>query len=70
MLNEVLLSRYCELTGDTKKAVDSRIQRGIWCEGVHFYVVANMRERWINLGAVSEWVRKSGSMITNQTTKY
>ncbi|MCG9736510.1 hypothetical protein L1D51_21405 [Pseudoalteromonas shioyasakiensis] len=62
MANEVLISRYCELTGDTKKAVNARIQRGIWLEGIHYYVVPNMRERWVDLNEISNWVKNSGSM--------
>jgi hypothetical protein len=63
MLNVVLISKYCEASGDTKKAVESRIQRGAWVEGIHFYKVEGMRERWVNLDEIIEWVKKQGSCI-------
>ncbi|AZN33320.1 hypothetical protein EJ103_11635 [Pseudoalteromonas sp. Xi13] len=55
---EVLpIKKYCELTGETRKAVDSRIQRGIWQEGIHFYCVKNTRERWLNIKNIISWVK-------------
>lgn len=61
MLTTVPLSQYCVISGETIKAVERRIERGYWAKGKHYFSVANVRERWVDLEAVSEWVRSGGS---------
>jgi len=63
MIDVVLISKYCEVSGETKKAVESRIQRGAWVEGKHFYKVEGVRERWVDLNNVTEWVKNQGGLI-------
>lgn len=54
--NCVPLSRYCHLYGESVEAVNKRIQRGLWQKGVHYHSVNGVKERWIDLNAVSRWV--------------
>ena len=61
MLTTVPLSKYCDLSGEEKKAVERRIERGHWVKGTHFFKPANVRERWVDLLAISDWARNSGS---------
>lgn len=60
MLETVPLSQYCTITGESLKAVERRIERGYWVKNKHYFSVANVRERWVDLAAVSEWVRSGG----------
>lgn len=55
------LKTYCKESGETIAAVKARIEKGIWVEGVHFHKVKQVRERWIDLKAVEEWVRNGGN---------
>lgn len=50
---------YCQLYHESKDAIDKRIERGIWRKGVEYHMIDGVRERWIDLKAVSEWVRKN-----------
>ena len=63
MLTTIPLSQYCVVSGENLKAVERRIERGYWVKGKHYFSVANVRERWVDLIAVSEWVRSSGSIV-------
>lgn len=63
MLTTVPISQYCVISGESLNAIKGRIERGHWVKGKHYFKVANVRERWIDLEAVSEWVR-SGGQIT------
>ena len=60
-METVPLKTYCKESGESADAVKARIDRGIWVEGVHYYKVAHVRERWIDKKAVEEWVRKGGN---------
>lgn len=55
----VPLSTYCKETGETPEAINKRIQRKIWKEGVHVLKVDGVRERWVDLEEVNKWARKS-----------
>lgn len=55
----VPLSTYCEIANESPDAVNKRIQRGIWAKGVHYHTVEGVREKWIDLDAVSNWVREN-----------
>lgn len=61
MLTTVPLSKYCAISGESVKAVERRIERGYWIKGKHYFSIANVRERWVDLVAISEWARTSGS---------
>ncbi|HGF2071958.1 TPA: excisionase, partial [Escherichia coli] len=50
---------YCRNAGETVDAVNKRIQRGIWKEGVHVLKVDGVKERWVDLIEVSKWARKN-----------
>ncbi|HFT1913420.1 TPA: excisionase, partial [Escherichia coli] len=48
-LDCVPISTYCRNAGETVDAVNKRIQRGIWKEGVHVLKVDGVKERWVDL---------------------
>lgn len=54
-LRWVRLKKYCELTGDTPAAVDSRLRTGHWLRDVHARRPDGSKETWINLPAVNDW---------------
>jgi len=51
----VLIPVFCELTGYTKRAVETKIHKGKWIEGVH-YRKAPDGHIVMNLPAYNEWV--------------
>lgn len=53
------LSTYCQLFGESPDAVDKRIQRGLWRQGKEYLKIAGVRERWVDLDAISEWARQN-----------
>lgn len=53
----VLIPRFCELTGYTKEAVNSKIKDGVWAEGIHWRKSPDNR-RQINLEAFEQWVEE------------
>lgn len=55
----VPLSVYCSLYGESEDAVNKRIQRGAWRQGREYHKISGVRERWIDLEAVSRWVREN-----------
>lgn len=57
MLRVMPVSSYCQLYGETKAAVDRRIERGIWVKGIHWYIPPNVKERWLDLEAIEKWAR-------------
>jgi len=61
MLTTVPLSQYCVISGESLTAVERRIERGHWIKGKHYFKPANVRERWVDLLAISDWARSSGS---------
>ena len=61
MISVVPLSKYCEISGEEKKAVERRIDRGIWQIGKQVCKVHGVRERWIDLNEVEKWARNGGS---------
>lgn len=58
-LDCVPISTYCKETGETTDAINKRIQREVWKEGVHVLRVEGVRERWIDLSEVAKWARKN-----------
>lgn len=60
MLTVVPISRYCELSGENVRAVQARIERGIWLVGKHVHKVENVKERFVDLVEVEKWVRSGG----------
>jgi hypothetical protein len=55
----VPLSTYCKETGETTDAVNKRLQRGVWQDGVQVLKMEGVRERWIDLSEVAKWARQS-----------
>jgi len=53
------ITTYCEMAGESLDAINKRIQRGIWQEGIHVLKVDGVKERWIDLAEVSKWARKN-----------
>ncbi|MCL7677767.1 excisionase, partial [Klebsiella pneumoniae] len=47
-LDCVPISTYCKETGETPDAINKRIQRGVWREGVQVLKVEGVKERWID----------------------
>ena len=60
MLNVVPLSKYCEISGEKLRTVQSRIEKGIWVEGKQVCKVSKVKERWIDLIEVEKWIRNGG----------
>ena len=52
----VRLKRYCELSGESKRTVYHRRQRGEWLDGVHTQMRGGVL--WCNLRKIEEWVAK------------
>lgn len=59
-LRWVRLKRYCELTGDTPDAVDSRLRAGFWLRDIHARRPEGCKETWVNLDAVNDWAAGNG----------
>jgi len=55
----VPISTYCRDSGETLEAINKRIQRGLWVEGVHVLKVDGVKERWVDLAEISKWARKN-----------
>ncbi|MXF14455.1 excisionase, partial [Escherichia coli] len=53
-LDCVPISTYCRNAGETVDAVNKRIQRGIWKEGVHVLKVDGVKERWVDLMEITK----------------
>lgn len=62
----VPISSYCRDSGETVEAINKRIQRGVWLEGVHVLKVDGVKERWIDLTEVSKWARKNKDRLHSQ----
>lgn len=62
-LDCVPISTYCKETGETPEAINKRVQRGVWREGVQVLKVEGVKERWIDLSEVA-----NGPDKTAQTT--
>ncbi len=58
MVRWVRISRFCELTGYTKDAVYTKIQRGHWLEGV-LWKRAPDGNILMNLEAYEKWVEQA-----------
>ncbi|MBG5882796.1 excisionase [Providencia alcalifaciens] len=53
------ISKYCELFGESTDAINKRVQRRFWQEGVQILKVDGSKERWIDIKEVNKWVRKN-----------
>ncbi|MDE9545357.1 excisionase [Xenorhabdus bovienii] len=58
-LDCIPISAYCQYTGESIDAINKRLQRQFWIEGVHVLKVNGAKERWIDLAEVSKWARKN-----------
>lgn len=58
-LDCVPISTYCKVTGETPDAINKRVQRGVWREGVQVLKVDGVKERWIDLSEVAKWARQN-----------
>lgn len=58
MLKWVLIPKFCELTGYTPGAVNSKIDKGVWAEGVHWKKSPDGK-RQINLQEYEKWVEEA-----------
>ena len=57
-LDCIPISAYCRESGESLDAINKRIQRGVWIEGVQVLKVDGVKERWIDLTEVAKWARK------------
>lgn len=55
----VPISTYCKEIGESIEAVNKRVQRGVWQEGVQVLKIEGAKERWIDLAEVARWARSS-----------
>ncbi len=53
------ISKYCELFSESTDAINKRVQRRFWQEGVQILKVDGSKERWIDIKEVNKWVRKN-----------
>lgn len=58
----VTLTRYCEITGETRQAVHVRVTTGRWQRGVH-YSKPDGGNAWINVPAVLQWVQSMAPTV-------
>lgn len=58
-LDCVPISAYCKETGETPEAINKRLQRGVWREGIQVLKVEGVKERWIDLSEVAKWARQN-----------
>jgi len=63
-MNMVTVKKCAELTGYSEKAIQNKIDRGIWKINIH-YVKAPDGRRLINLRNVEAWILTD--LIKNQT---
>jgi hypothetical protein len=54
----VTVKKYCEMSGDTTKAVYIRRSKGVWAEGVHAKKIPGMGVM-INLEEINKWIESS-----------
>lgn len=54
----VRLSRYCELTHETRDSVRNKINKGWWAKGYHYKLLPADNKIWVHLGRVNEWVEQ------------
>ncbi|MGA7586046.1 MAG: excisionase [Rouxiella badensis] len=59
-LDCIPISMYCQQTGETIDAINKRIQRGVWREGLQVLKIDGVKERWIDLIEVNVWARRKG----------
>lgn len=55
-INWVKVEKWCEISGDTVDAVQSRRKAGKWLDGRQCKIVDG--RLWINLTAAEEWIEK------------
>lgn len=65
-LDVVPITTYCGTVGETLDAVNKRLQRGVWQEGVHVLKVDGSKERWIDLKEVEKWARKNKDLYLSR----
>jgi len=65
-IDTVPITKYCQEVGETLDAVNKRLQRGVWQEGVHVLKVDGSKERWIDLTEVAKWARKNKDPFLSQ----
>ncbi len=57
-LRYVKLTKYCELSGDSKQAVYGRRKKGIWLDGRET-VTGPDGKIWVDMKAVESWLNPS-----------
>lgn len=60
-LDCVPISTYCKETGETPEAINKRVQRGVWREGVQVLKVEGVKEEVDDLSEVAKWARQNCS---------
>lgn len=63
MIKWVKLSKYIELSGETKDSVHSKRRAGHFIDGVHTKV-AEDGNLWVNLEAVAKWVEQGKKSVS------
>lgn len=48
------ISMYCKLFGESTDAINKRLQRQFWHEGVHVLKIEGVKERWIDMKEVNK----------------
>ncbi|GAB2932247.1 hypothetical protein GCM10011328_37330 [Hafnia psychrotolerans] len=63
------LTAYCQMTGETPEAINKRIQRGIWHEGLQVLKIDGVKERWIDLIEVNHWARGNRRSLSDVSSE-
>ncbi|GAA4648108.1 hypothetical protein GCM10023116_03720 [Kistimonas scapharcae] len=58
MTRFVLIKKFCELTGYTPKAVERKIENGVWLKG-RVWVKAPDGRRLVNMEEYDKWVEEN-----------
>lgn len=64
----ITLTRYCELSGETRQSVHLRVSLGKWKRGVH-YSAPDGGSSWVNLPAIVEWIKAGTVGVTAEEAK-
>ncbi len=64
----IRLKKYCELTGDTPRAVHARRHKGQWMEGCQSRIGPD-GNLWINLLEVEKWVEADSQSVMKTCLK-
>ena len=66
MLPKVLINKFCEETGYTKRAIEGKIATGVWAYGKH-YVKSPDGRTHINVEEYLKWVESQSTEMESKS---